>query len=54
LSKRNQNLHHSPLQGLGDAVPFDLARGGPNAKGSELEFRLLSQVDAVHPRDVLR
>ena len=54
MSKRDKDLHHSPLQGLGDAVPFDFAPGGPNAERSQIEIRLLCQIDAVHPHGVLR
>ena len=54
LGKRDQDLHHPPLQGLGDAVIFDFAPGGPNAEQSQIEIVLMCQVDAVNPHGVLR
>ena len=54
LSKRDEDLHHAPLQGLGDAVPFDFAPGGPDAQQPQIEIRFLCQIDAVHPRGVRR
>jgi len=54
LSERHKDLHDATLQGLSGTIPLDFARGRPNAQRSELEIRLLCQVDTVHPRDVLR
>jgi len=54
LSKRDKDLHHSPLQSLANVVPFDFAPGGPNTKRSQLEIRLACEIDAVHPHGFLR
>src|SRR5687767_14106506 len=49
LSKHHEDLHHSSLEGLANAVAFNLAPRRSNAQRSQLEVRLACQIDAVHP-----
>jgi len=54
LRKGDKDLHHPPLNSLGDAALFHFAPGGPDTQRPQVEIGLLCQIDVVGPRNVRR